>query len=97
MFFPTPIFIALLLNKPYNGTYYFGKPIIDKTKKREEILFFLKEHKNQRYSYNDLMRTVKENNFPTIVGIITVLLRKNQVQVEIENGIKFFSYKEKSL
>lgn len=96
MFFSTPIFTALFLNKSYKGTYYFGEPIIDETEKRKEILLFLEKNKSQQYDYNDLMRAVKEDNFTTILGIMTVLWRKGQVQVETKNSIKYFSYKERS-
>lgn len=96
MFFSAPIFTALFLTKPYKDTPYYGKPIIDQTKRKEEILHFLKKHKDQQYTYDDLMSAVKEDSFTTIMGIITALQRKGQVQVEIENGIKYFSYKERN-
>lgn len=96
MFFSAPIFTALFLTKPYKDTLYYGKPIIDQTKRKEEILCFLKEHKNQRYTYDDLMTEVKEESFATMLGIITALQRKDQVQVEVKNGTKYFSYKERN-
>lgn len=96
MYFSTPIFTALFLAKPYKNTPYYGKPIIDQTKRKEEILYFLKKHKDSQYTYDDLMNTVRENSFTTILGIMTALQRKGQVQVEIKNGIKYFSYKERN-
>lgn len=95
MFFSAPIFTALFLTKPYKDIPYYGKPIIDQTKRKEEILHFLKKHKDQQYTYDDLMAAVKEDSFTTMMGIMTALQRKGQIQVEIENGIKYFSYKER--
>lgn len=96
MYFSIPIFTALFLTKPYKNTSYYGKSIIDQTKRKEEILYFLKKHKDQQYTYDDLMSTVKENSFTTILGIMTALQQKEQVQVKIKNDIKYFSYKERN-
>ena len=41
------------------------------------------------------MHAVKEDSFTTMMGIMTALQRKDQVQFEIKNGIKYFSYKER--
>lgn len=95
MYFSTPIFTALFLTKPHKNISYYGKPIIDQTKRKEEILHFLKKHKDQQYTYDDLMTAVKEDSFATMIGIMTALQRKGQVQIETENGIKYFSYKER--
>ena len=95
MYFSTPIFIALFLTKPYKNTLYCGKSIIDQTKRKEEILLLLKKHKEQQYTYDDLMHAVKEDSFTTMMGIMTAFQRKDQVQFEIKNGIKYFSYKER--
>lgn len=96
MFFSTPIFISLFLTKPYKDIPYYGKPIIDQSKRKEEILHFLKEHKGQQYTYDDLMIAVKEESFATMLGIMTALQRKEQVQVEVKNDTKYFSYKERN-
>lgn len=73
MYFSIPIFTALFLTKPYKNTSYYGKSIIDQTKRKEEILYLLKKHKDQQYTYDDLMSTVKENSFTAILGIMTGL------------------------
>lgn len=96
MFFSVPIFTTLFLTKSRKSIPYYGKPIIDQTEKKEEILHFLKKHKGQQYTYNDLMIALKENSFTTILGIMTTLRRKGQVQVEIRNDVKYFSYKERN-
>ncbi len=96
MFFPAPIFTALFLTKPYKDTPYYGKPIIDQSKRKEETLCFLKEHKGKQYACDDLMNAVKEESFVTIMGIMTALQRKEQVQVEVKNGTKYFSYRERN-
>lgn len=93
MFFSSPIFTALFLTKPHKAISYCGKPIIDQSKRKEEILYFLEKHKNQQYTYSDLMEAIKEDSFTTILGIMTALQRKNQVQVEIKNNTKYFSHK----
>jgi hypothetical protein len=95
MYFSTPIFTALFFTKLYKNTPYCGKSIIDQTKRKEEILLLLKKHKEQQYTYDDLMHAVKEDSFTIMMGIMTALQRKDQVQVEIKNGIKYFSYKER--
>lgn len=43
MYFSIPIFTALFLTKPHKNISYYGKPIIDQTKRKEEILHFLKK------------------------------------------------------
>ncbi len=96
MFFSTPIFTALFLARPHKNIPYYGEPIIDQSKRKEEILHFLKEHKGQQYTYDDLMTAVKEESFATMLGIMTALQRKDQVRVEVKNDIKYFSYKERN-
>lgn len=95
MFFSTPIFTTLFITKPKSSTIStYGKPIIDQSKKRDNILCYLKEHKNKEYTYVDLMSIFNEGSFAVILGIMTALRRKDQIQVREKNNIKYFSYRK---
>lgn len=95
MFFSTPIFTALFITKPKNSAIStYEKPIVDQSKKRDNILHFLREHKNKEYTYADLMSMFNEDSFAVMSGIMTALQRKGQIQTKNRNNVKYFSYKK---